>query len=218
MIMYVNGDSHTAGLGIEKEETFAHHIAQHYGAEYINEAKSGGSNDRILRLTNTYLDNHKPDFVLIGWSSWEREEWLYEGRYYDVNSSGHDRMPTVLQERYKDWMAIGQSTNEEIQDKMRDQHDRMFQLHQRLQNENIPHLFFNCVLSLWLINNQQNWGVNYIEPYSGVHYNTNPGCMHLYLHKQGFVPPLLFGNHHGPDANRAWSTRLIDYITQHSIL
>jgi hypothetical protein len=81
MIMYVNGDSHTAGLGIEKEETFAHHIARHYGAEYINEAKSGGSNNRILRLTNTYLDNHKPDFVLIGWSSWEREEWLYEGRY-----------------------------------------------------------------------------------------------------------------------------------------
>jgi hypothetical protein len=135
MIMYVNGDSHTLGVGITKEQTFAHCVAQHFGFEYINDAKGGGSNDRILRLTNSYLDNNRPDFLLIGWSSWEREEWLHEGRYYDVNSSGHDTLPTGLQQRYKEWMAAGQSKNEDIQDKMRGQHDCIFQLHQRLQYE-----------------------------------------------------------------------------------
>lgn len=217
MIMYVNGDSHTLGVGITKEQTFAHRVAQHFGFEYINDAKGGGSNDRILRLTNSYLDNNRPDFLLIGWSSWEREEWLHEGQYYNVNSSGHDSLPPGLQQRYKEWMIAGQSKNEDIQDKMRGQHTRIFQLHQRLQNNNIPHLFFNCVLSMWLIENQQDWGVNYTEPYSDRRSNRNQSCMHEYLAGKGFIPHL-YGNHHEAEPNRVWADYLINYITEHKIL
>jgi len=216
MIMYVNGDSHTLGVGLQTEETFAYHIAQHFGIEYINDAKGGGSNDRILRLTNAYLDNNRPDFLLIGWSTWEREEWLYEGQYYDVNSSGHDKLPPVLQDRYKQWV-VDISKDWSDMNRVISQHDRIFQLHQRLQNNNIPHLFFNCVMSLQIIENQYNWGVNYTQPYSDKGVSANQSCMHEYLAKKGFIPTVR-GNHHSAEPNRVWADYLIDYITKHKML
>ena len=216
MIMYINGDSHTLGVGVKPDETFAYHIAQHFGAEYINDAKGGGSNDRVLRLTNAYLDNNRPDFLLIGWSTWEREEWVYEGQYYDVNSSGHDELPLVLQDRYKQWV-VDISKDWSNTTKRTSLHESIFQLHRRLKNNNIPHLFFNCVMSLQNIKNQYDWGVNYTQPYSDKGVDSNQSCMHEYLAKKGFIPTIK-GNHHGVEPNRVWADYLIDYITKHKIL
>ena len=45
----------------------------------------------------------KPDLVIIGWSTWEREEWLHEGTYYQVTASGTDDVPPELHSKYKKW-------------------------------------------------------------------------------------------------------------------
>ena len=118
MILYVNGDSHSAGAEAVNTHAFAEddrlywglgrqphpdnlrasygcHLANHLGAILECDAESASSNKRIIRTTEEYLEtNPKPDLIVIGWSTWEREEW-YDSetdRYWQVNAGGigHD--------------------------------------------------------------------------------------------------------------------------------
>ena len=111
MILYVNGDSHSAGAEAINSHCFAeddplfHALGRiphpdnervSYGCLLANalyavlvcDAESGSSNDRIIRTTQEYLKTEKPDAVIIGWSTWEREEWLHDGQYWQINAGG----------------------------------------------------------------------------------------------------------------------------------
>ena len=71
MKIVVNGDSftHERHFAISedyKEKTWAHNI----GAENI--AFGGCSNERIFYSTIEYLNNHKPDVLIIGWTHYDR--------------------------------------------------------------------------------------------------------------------------------------------------
>ena len=95
MILYVNGDSHSAGAEAINEFGFAEddrlyyglgrqphpdNLRVSYGCNIANElyailhcdAESASSNSRILRTTRQYLKDFIPDAVIIGWSTWER--------------------------------------------------------------------------------------------------------------------------------------------------
>ena len=80
MFIYANGDSHTASW------SYIDVIGKHFDAEYINQAVNGSSNESIIRRTRNYLKHNTPDLIIIGWSTWEREEWQYKDKYYCVNS------------------------------------------------------------------------------------------------------------------------------------
>ena len=110
MILYVNGDSHSAGAEAVNNHCFAEDDPLYrglgrrphpdnerasYGCLIANElrailhcdAEAASSNDRIIRTTRDYIENEgKPDFVLIGWSTWERQEWFYNDRWWQVNA------------------------------------------------------------------------------------------------------------------------------------
>jgi hypothetical protein len=109
--MYVNGDSWTVGTAIEQDPIFIKEIkkqgsdeygrlVQHYtwsgqlskmfNAECINQAQAGGSNHRIVRTTCEYIqsipkEEHKDLFVVIGWTSCDRQELHINDRYYVYN-------------------------------------------------------------------------------------------------------------------------------------
>ena len=131
MILYVNGDSHTAAAeavnphawAMDDGELFymgrAPHpanlavswgklLSQTLRSSFHCGAEAGGSNARILRTTRDWLD-HTPinqDLLLIiQWSTWEREEWLIDGEYYQVNASGIDEVPASHQQAYKEFVA-----------------------------------------------------------------------------------------------------------------
>ena len=87
MILYVNGDSHSAGTGLNVNESYPALLADYLNAQLINQSFSGASNQRILRTTREFLETTRPDVVVIGWSTWEREEWEHRGNFYNVNSS-----------------------------------------------------------------------------------------------------------------------------------
>ena len=97
MILYVNGDSHTAGAEAANPHAFANDdprynylgrlphpdnllvsfgniLAKNLSAELYCDAESASSNDRIIRTTRHYLRTNQPDLIVIGWSTWEREE------------------------------------------------------------------------------------------------------------------------------------------------
>lgn len=230
MIVYVNGDSHSAGAEAVNNYCFAeddpaykelgrkphpdnlcasygYKIAKHYSAEYYTDAESASSNDRIIRTTREYLANHQPDLIVIGWATWEREEWLYNGTYYQLTASGTDIVPAELHNRYKQWVVAKSSTY--AHDEIANYH-KIWEFHKELESLEIPHLFFNtysCFSHIDLNDLEKyHWDRNYVEPY------TNYGTYYYWLEHQGFKRASQHSYHYGDDAHTAWANFLIPRI------
>ena len=186
MILYVNGDSHTAAAEAVNSFAFAEddkrffylgraphpdnlvaswgqHLARTIKASFFCGAESASSNARIIRTTKEWLDQqttYNDLLVVIQWSTWEREEWLHDGIYYQVNASGLDHVPQSLQEKYRnyiigiDWLH---KTNEA--------HQNIWAFHQELLARNVKHVFFNGNNDFSLVTDRKDWGKNYLDPY-----------------------------------------------------
>ena len=183
MILYINGDSHTSAAEAVVPHAFAEDDSELYdlgrqphpanfavswaqqlstlmGARLHCDAESASSNARILRTTRAWLEKNTPDLLIIQWSTWEREEWLHEGVYYQVNASGQDQVPPELQERYRQYVI---DTDWPI--KTQQAHDQIWALHLELNQKNIPHVFVNGNNNFSRVTTHQNWRANYIAPY-----------------------------------------------------
>ena len=215
MILYVNGDSNSTAI---KHRIGWPTILQNYfDCELINQAMSGGSNPRILRTTVDFFDqveNTASDhFVVIGWTSWEREEWAHNGSYYQVNASGVNKVPDELKEKYINWIADKDSISQI--DKSRTLHKEIIDLHYKLKALQVKHLFFNALMPFQhevLVADELrfNWGDNFIGPYE------NDLSYYWYLKKRNFVADDCY--HYGEDGHQAWADFLIDYIEEKKLL
>jgi hypothetical protein len=207
-MLYVNGDSHSYGIGVDATETFAHSVANKFNLNLINQSKIGASNQRIIRTTQEYLKTNIPNLVLIGWTTWEREEWIHEEKYYDVNSSGHNGLPAELENRYKVWVI--DQTSDTLDTKSQYWHKEIYNLHLDLQKKNIPHLFFNCMYNFFKIVNYVDWKHNYVGPYE------NNYSYYWYLKNLGFAADKWY--HYKKDGHYAWAKLLIEHIENHDII
>ena len=210
MKLYVNGDSHSAGHDAGGPAvSYGRHIADAVSAEFICDAVPGCSNDSIISRTLKYLENNTPDYIVIGWSTWERETWWHEDISYSITASGTDSVPPELKEQYKQWV-IGSSTPEIQHRKEEENHCKIWQLHQLLTNKNIPHLFFNCYSHFYYVTThakpRYNWGDNYVDPYS------KDSTYYFWLECNGYTPANPKFYHYGPDAHMAWANFLLPYI------
>lgn len=235
MILYVNGDSNSAGAEAVNSFCFAEDDPLYYGlgrqphpdnervsygCELANmlyailhcDAESASSNDRIIRTTYEHLvgvqgmfNGNKPDLIVIGWSTWEREEWWDPGtnRYWQVNAGGigHD-WPDKIKSRYPEYIA-----NLDIQKSMLRIHDKIFELHQDLDKKGINHLFFNCFEPFSNLP-EFDWGASYLEPYNSEYTYYN------WLKAKGFKTVNPESYHFGPDAHRAWA----EFLYQNLVL
>jgi len=232
MILYVNGDSHTAGAELVNNYAFAGDDPQliHLGrlphpenlthswgkllslalnAGFHCDAESASSNTRILRTTRSWLEtNTNPDtLVIIQWSTWEREEWLIDGVYYQINGSGIDIVPPAYQEQYKNYII-----NLDWQAKTQAAHDQIWQFHQELQDQNIPHVFFNGNNNFSKIQNQLDWGSNYIGPYDPAQ------TYHAQLQAAGIDTVAPNSYHYGRDGHSRWFRYMLDYIIKNQFI
>jgi hypothetical protein len=168
--------------------------------------------DLVMLVSFAELENilrkNKPDFIIIGWSTWEREEWNYQGEYFDVNSSGHNTLPLELQDRYKHWII--EQTPDLVWDKSVCIHEEIFKLHQDLNYLNIKHLFFNCMYKFFNISDFKMWNNSYIGPYD------NDSSYYYWLTLQGIVPDEWY--HFKEDGHTKWSNKLINYIKENKLL
>ena len=186
MILYVNGDSHTAAAEAVNPHAFAEddgrffymgrtphpeNVAVSWGkllsvtlqTGFYCAAESASSNARIIRTAREYINNsigHEEHLFIIQWSTWEREEWLHNGIYYQVGSSGIDDVPVELQEKYRHYV-IGT----DWQLKTEQAHREIWDFHNELNNKGIKHIFFNGNNDFSIIKNQLDWGNSYIGPY-----------------------------------------------------
>ena len=223
-ILYVNGDSHSAGAEAVNNYCFADDDPFYYalgrlphpdnervsyGCNIANElfailhcdAESASSNARIIRTTNHYLESSKPDAVIIGWSTWEREEWFHDDIYWQVNAGGigHD-WPDLIKERYQEYVV-----NLDWATATTNAHNQIHDLHIKLSDLKIPHLFFNTFSHF---NGQSNkdWHNSYIDPY-------DPAMTYWqWLSNNGFKSNSSY--HFGADAHRKWAEFLLPHLTR----
>jgi hypothetical protein len=226
MKLYINGDSHTAAAEAVNAHAFAeddpdlhdlgrlphpdnfavswgNRLAHLMGAHLSCHAESASSNDRILRTTREWLSKNTPDLLIIQWSTWEREEWLHEGVYYQVNASGQDMVPQELQERYRNYV-IGTDWPTKTQQA----HDLIWAFHLELDQKRIPHVFVNGNNNFSRVTKHQNWRANYIAPYDPSQ------TFDSMLRQNGFDPhPGTW--HFGKDAHSFFAQFMLQYCIDH---
>lgn len=246
-ILYVNGDSHAAGAEAVNPHAFAEddgmywgmgrqphpdnlrasfgcNLANHLNAILVCDAESASCNARIIRTTkdwiNSNTDQLRDVFMLIQWSTWEREEWFHKNTWYQVNASGTDIVPNELKDRYKqfvidvNWTGCTESAHKDI-----------WHFHCYLTELKIPHLFFNAnshfgatklennlTLPIIAENERKDWGVNYIDPYNV------KGTYNSILLENGFKMVNPNSYHFGADAHCFWADFLLQYINTNNLI
>lgn len=228
MILYVNGDSHSAGGEAVNDYCFANddkkyfymgraphpdNLIVSYGSELSKilkaklrcEAESASSNDRIIRTTRDFLkipSNDRP-FVIIGWSTWEREEWLHDDTYWQINAGGvGEDWPEEIKEKYKHWIV-----KLDIEKKKTEWHKKVWEFHEELSDLKVKHFFFNSFEALGA-KKQKKWNDCYLDPYN------NDSTYYNWAIKNGFKTRRANSYHFGADAHFAWSRYLIKYLTK----
>lgn len=228
MILYVNGDSHSAGAEAVNSYAFAEddpayktlkrlphpdNLTVSYGyqlAKYLNfdlycDAESASSNDRVIRTTKEYLKSNTPNLIIIGWSTWEREEWFCENQYWQVNAGGvGSDWPNSIKAKYRDWVH-----NLNLKEKQESAHEKIWNFH--LELKDIPHIFFNT-FSSFDGSTAYNWQNYYINPYDKEY------TFYHWLAKQGFKTVSSDSYHYGADAHKAWAKFLLTRLSKDRII
>jgi hypothetical protein len=234
MILYVNGCSHSAAAEaavphawacddgqLWKMSTEPHpanlavsygrHVADALGAELVCDASSGGSNDRIIRTTKSWIENNpdklKDTFMILQWTTWEREEWLYQGTWYQVNASGIDIVPDELQERYKNYVI-----NVDWDIKTLEAHDKIWAMHRYLKDLGIQHLFFSGHSTFSDIQNHHDWGKEYMHPYIWEE------SYHNWLKNNGGTYANAASYHFDAKSHRLWAEHVLQYINDNNLI
>ncbi|CAB4137920.1 hypothetical protein UFOVP328_134 [uncultured Caudovirales phage] len=233
MILYVNGDSHTAAAEAVNPHAFAEDDGQYFymgraphpdniavswgkllstalRAGFHCGAESASSNTRIIRTTREWLDSQGYDqdlLVIIQWSTWEREEWLHNGTYYQVNGSGIDMVPQELQEKYRHFVA-----GIDWQAKTTQAHKDIWEFHQELESKNIRHIFFNGNNDFGPLKDRQDWGASYIGPYDPkMTYNN-------LIQAQGIQTVAPNSWHFGRDGHSYFHRFMLQYIINNKLI
>jgi len=233
MILYVNGDSHTAAAEAVNPYAFAEDDTQYFYMGRVAHpdnlavswgkllslslrsgfhcaAESASSNARIIRTTREWLDNHTSNndvLVIIQWSTWEREEWVIDGTYYQINASGIDHVPPSHQQQYKEYIA-----NINWQQRTESVHKEIWEFHKELQSQNIKHVFFNGNSDFSKVKDRHVWDQCYIAPY-------DPAMtFDVIVRKQGFETVAADSWHFGREAHSFFHRFMLKYVIDNNFI
>jgi len=236
MIIYVNGDSHTAAAEAVNNHAFAEDDARYnylgrlphpdnlsvsWGQILANmikagfkcDAESAASNARIIRTTRAWLKNNYTSLsntlVIVQWSTWERQEWLIDSVYYQINASGIDHVPESHHAQYRDFvMSVDWKLAAE------QAHCTIWDFHQELTALDVPHIFFNGNSCFDQIDhdNRADWGVSYIGPYDA------QSTYSQWLINNGHTTVSPDSWHFGQSAHAAWAKFVLQYIVKHQMV
>jgi hypothetical protein len=207
--LFVNGCSHSAGDGTSRlAHSWPNQLAMLLNADLINYSLSGASNQRMLRTTREWARNMTHEhqyFIIIGWSTWERQEWYCNQQFYQINASGHDGLPRDLHDAYKEY--VGKLDDQSYVSAAKNTEQEIYQLAQQLQRPNVKYLFFNSFMQISETLKNHRWDHRYMTPFGNelnyFEYLKNVG----YQHDENY--------HYGDDAQQAWAQVMFQYIKKH---
>lgn len=218
MKLYVNGDSHCCGIELSHPSLgWPDLLSKHIDTTLINHAMPGISNSSILRSTKEFLQKNsdlQDVFVILGTTSWEREEWEHDGKLYNVSAgAGTDTWPAELQNRFKDWVVTQTDTVRAY--KSNQTHQEFYDLHVQLTKNGIGHVFFHTMNPFmdgadFKTLDKFDWGSAFIDPY------ISDSCYFWYLKNQGFEPTA--GFHHMESAQQHWAKFMLQYLQGHNLI
>jgi hypothetical protein len=239
MILYVNGDSHSAGHGINSlsglttndinyqdidEAPHPDNLHDSYGAllakklnvDFVCQARSGGSLDRVIRTTKQFVYQTQAKlFVVVGIPSIEREEWFYQGSWYQINASGYEILPKELQDKYKRWVADW-SQAYDYYGRQIIIHQKLVDFHEWLTRHSVSHLFFHTVQGCQPDQRfaTYDWGTSFVHPYS----ETPNNCWNYfnYLKQRGHQADSW--GHYGKHAHQEFADFLYQYIQNYQLI
>ena len=233
MILYVNGDSHTAAAEAVNPYAFAEDDGQYFYMGRVAHpdnlavswgkllslslrsgfhcaAESASSNTRIMRTTREWLANRTGSndvLIIIQWSTWEREEWLIDSTYYQINASGVDQVPKSHQQQYQEYIA-----SIDWQKRTEQAHEEIWEFHKELDKKKIKHIFFNGNNDFSKIQKQRAWKKSYIAPY-------NPATtFDAIIRKQGFQTVALNSWHFGREAHSFFHRFMLKYVIDNNFI
>jgi hypothetical protein len=234
-MLYVNGDSHTAGAEAVNPHAFAEddpalfylgraphpdNLSVSWGkllsltlkSAFRCDAESASSNSRIMRTTNEWLAGAGRDFpeqlVIIQWSTWEREEWVYDGQTYQIGASGLDWVPAGLEPQYKQFVV-----DVDWYEKTARAHEEIWQFHLDLERQGIRHIFFNGNNDFsHMKKHRYDWGTSYVDPYDPtLTYNA-------IIRSKGIDTVMPNSWHFGRDGHSAFHRFILDYIIKNKFV
>ena len=233
MILYVNGDSHTAAAEAVNPYAFAEDDPQYFYMGRVAHpdnltvswgkllslslrsgfhcaAESASSNARIIRTTREWLDTRTSNndvLVIIQWSTWEREEWLIDGTYYQINASGVDDIPASHQQQYREYIA-----NIDWQQRTEQAHEEIWKFHKELEKKKIKHVFFNGNNDFSKVQKHREWKKSYIAPYDpAMTFDT-------IVRKHGFETVAANSWHFGREAHSFFHRFMLKYVIDNNFI
>ena len=162
-ILYVNGCSHCCGAEIsyvgshrtpeDLELSWPGQLSKKYNVIHKNDALSGQGNQSIYSNTvHSILDllkRYRPEeiFVIIGWSGFERTDYIYEDKRYmfipgtETGSKSFDHWPSEVKQAFKYWI-LGCDFNNDL---MNQTALLYFSMRIFLEKYNVDYYFINTV-------------------------------------------------------------------------
>ena len=185
-------------------------FANQIGHDFRCWAKGGASNHWMLKHVNYLLENidrFENPIIMVGWSQWERSEWEWNGDSLSFSVAPYYDVPEELQKKYQEWRQG--ITPETIGTQRIFWHNILFQVHQKLEDLKIPHLFWSTYDNFVGMNPRHDWNNCWFKPYDP------DGCMKQWFMSKN-IPSM--GNdpwHWATDGHRAWGTTLADFFREH---
>ena len=144
--LYVNGDSHTAGTYknyfSNLEECATALLAKKYNLNYINRARAGGSNNRIIRISKENLLSLDPrkTIVLIGWTTFDRTEWFEDGVWHQISGQPWYNVSDSLKSRWTEHITTSLDNYETL---MSEWQEKIYDFHLWLKEKGFTHRFYH---------------------------------------------------------------------------
>jgi len=144
--LYVNGDSHTAGTYknyfSNLEDCATALLAKKHNLNYINRARAGGSNNRIIRISKENLTAMDPNktIVLIGWSTFDRTEWFEDGTWHQICGQPWYNVSDSLKARWTQHIETSQNNYEKL---MAEWQEKIYEFHLWLKEKGFVHRFYH---------------------------------------------------------------------------
>lgn len=187
-------------------------FARELGHDYRVWAKGGASNHWMLDHVNYLLDNisnFKDPIIMVGWSQWERAEWEWQGTSLSLSVEPYYDIPADLREQYHQWRSG--ITPEIVGTQRQFWHDLIYQVHLKLQELKIPHIFWSTYDNFVgdSIKNKKDWHHCFFKPYD------IDGCMKAWFAANNIMSYPTDIWHYGADAHEAWGQVLADFYKAH---